>query len=182
MGKERVLYGVCSFSVYFTPRDSSEKTPTPALCGLCQGRGAARPTTPSSWPSASAGSRDSLMENIHPFWASSLFHHFNKLRTDWKAGNIVSRAPAPTFQLNYRICFSGLARGSWDAAEKEREQVWTKRPEKVIQSPVQSLTRDIRLIRSHLWGSSFASENWEITRTHPSSLTVWEQHGKWNRV
>lgn len=72
--------------------------------------------------------------------ASSLFHHFNKLRTDWKAGNIVSQVPAPTFQLNYRICFSGLARGSWDAAERVRQRVQTRSPEKAIQMPAQSLT------------------------------------------
>lgn len=178
MGRERVPCGACSFSACFSPRDSSEKTPTPTLCGLYETRGADRETTPSSWPSASAGSRDSLMENIHPFWASSLFHHFNKLRTDWKAGNIVSRAPAPTFQLNYRICFSGLARGSWDAAERGRERVWTKRPEKAIQSPAQSLTKDLRPIHSPLWGSSSVSGMWGITMIHPSSLTGWRQHGK----
>lgn len=160
----------CSFLAYHTLKGSPKQTPSlqALLCGLCQGRGAARATAPSFWPSASARSCDSLMENIHPFWASSLFHHFNKLRTDWKAGNIVSQAQAPTFQLNYRICFAGLARGSWDAAQTARHRVETKRPEKAIQIPAQPLTRGLRQSLSPLWASSPMSRKWRTARTHPS--------------
>lgn len=141
------------FPGLFHPKEQLYIDPQACLCGLCQGRGAARARAPSSWPSASARACDSLMENIHPFWASSLFHHFNKLRTDWKAGNIVSWAPAPTFQLNYRICFSGLARGSWDVAKRVRESLNQEAREKAIQIPAQLLTRGLRQILSPLWVS-----------------------------